>query len=193
MYGEEVSHCAAGVRWLTHLYTHAQRLVDAAAAAAGSAASTSASHAADETTILSSAGSADWPLGEDQAACSSGNGHDANASSAANGASDVPQWAREAVSYPSVEIWFHALTRAHFKGLLKPPFNEEARARAGFGPEWYLPLAAVPNTAANGTGEQGTAETAAVAASDARVAEGAGGVARAAQALQRLQVTQAVA
>ena len=23
----------------------------------------------------------------------------------------------------------------------QPPFNEEARAKAGFGPEWYLPLA----------------------------------------------------
>ena len=27
------------------------------------------------------------------------------------------------------------------RGPLKPPFNHEARAKAGFGPEWYLPLA----------------------------------------------------
>ena len=26
---------------------------------------------------------------------------------------------------------------------LQPPFNEEARAAAGFGPEWYLPLSSV--------------------------------------------------
>ena len=35
---------------------------------------------------------------------------------------------------------FHAIVRHHFAGVLKPPFNDEARARAGFGPEWYMPL-----------------------------------------------------
>jgi uncharacterized ferritin-like protein (DUF455 family) len=37
---------------------------------------------------------------------------------------------------------FHAIVRHHFRGVLKPPFNDEARARAGFGPEWYMPLTA---------------------------------------------------
>lgn len=36
---------------------------------------------------------------------------------------------------------FHAIVRTHFRGPLKPPFNEEARKAAGFGPEWYEPLA----------------------------------------------------
>ncbi|KAL8171679.1 hypothetical protein V2J09_023483 [Rumex salicifolius] len=36
---------------------------------------------------------------------------------------------------------FHATIRTHFRGPLKPPFNEEARKAAGFGPEWYEPLA----------------------------------------------------
>jgi hypothetical protein len=27
------------------------------------------------------------------------------------------------------------------RGPLKPPFNDAARAKAGFGPQWYLPLA----------------------------------------------------
>ncbi|KAL0049405.1 hypothetical protein WJX82_001351 [Trebouxia sp. C0006] len=49
----------------------------------------------------------------------------------------------DAVKYATVEEWFHSLVRAHFKGSLKPPFNEEARAAAGFGPEWYLPLSSV--------------------------------------------------
>lgn len=35
---------------------------------------------------------------------------------------------------------FHELVRRHFRGLLKPPFNEEARAAAGMSPEWYWPL-----------------------------------------------------
>lgn len=36
---------------------------------------------------------------------------------------------------------FHAIVRTYFRGPLKPPFNEEARRAAGFGPEWYEPLA----------------------------------------------------
>ncbi|KAK7282597.1 hypothetical protein RIF29_11506 [Crotalaria pallida] len=36
---------------------------------------------------------------------------------------------------------FHAIVRTYFRGPLKPPFNEEARKAAGFGPEWYEPLA----------------------------------------------------
>ncbi|KAJ6717564.1 hypothetical protein OIU79_005689 [Salix purpurea] len=36
---------------------------------------------------------------------------------------------------------FHAVVRTYFRGPLKPPFNEEARKAAGFGPRWYEPLA----------------------------------------------------
>lgn len=36
--------------------------------------------------------------------------------------------------------FFHAVVRERFYGLLKPPFNDRARADAGFTPEWYLPL-----------------------------------------------------
>lgn len=35
---------------------------------------------------------------------------------------------------------FHQVVRMHFRGPLKPPFNEEARKAAGFGPQWYQPL-----------------------------------------------------
>ncbi|MDA1088735.1 MAG: ferritin-like domain-containing protein [Proteobacteria bacterium] len=37
---------------------------------------------------------------------------------------------------------FHALTRRNFNGRLKPPFNDVARTRAGFGEEFYRPLSA---------------------------------------------------
>lgn len=37
---------------------------------------------------------------------------------------------------------FHATVKDFFRGALKPPFNEPARRAAGFGPEWYEPLAA---------------------------------------------------
>ncbi|CAI8598392.1 unnamed protein product [Vicia faba] len=36
---------------------------------------------------------------------------------------------------------FHSIVRTYFRGPLKPPFNETARKAAGFGPEWYEPLA----------------------------------------------------
>jgi uncharacterized ferritin-like protein (DUF455 family) len=37
---------------------------------------------------------------------------------------------------------FHELSRKHFKGKLKEPFNHEARETAGMSKEWYLPIAA---------------------------------------------------
>jgi uncharacterized ferritin-like protein (DUF455 family) len=36
---------------------------------------------------------------------------------------------------------YHALVREHYKGALKPPFNEDARAAAGFAPIFYTTLA----------------------------------------------------
>lgn len=40
------------------------------------------------------------------------------------------------------EPTFQALVRAHFKGAVKPPFNEGARTRAGLPPSFYKPLTA---------------------------------------------------
>ena len=91
IYAEEISHCAAGVRWLRHLHSQAPILKAAAT------------------------------MGEEE---------------------DLPEWVNDAQNYLKVEEWFHALVRRHFHGYLKPPFNEEARKKAGFGPEWYLPLVA---------------------------------------------------
>ncbi len=36
---------------------------------------------------------------------------------------------------------YHDQVRRHFRGVLKPPFNAEARDRAGFGAAYYEPLA----------------------------------------------------
>jgi uncharacterized ferritin-like protein (DUF455 family) len=46
----------------------------------------------------------------------------------------------EGSSHDATVASFHSIVRAHFYGLLKPPFNDEARALAGFTSEWYLPL-----------------------------------------------------
>ncbi len=40
--------------------------------------------------------------------------------------------------WPPQDAW-RGLVRSHFKGSLKPPFNEDARAQAGFGPDYYAP------------------------------------------------------
>ncbi|KAF5829782.1 hypothetical protein DUNSADRAFT_15528 [Dunaliella salina] len=50
-------------------------------------------------------------------------------------------WEADARQFHSVQAWFHSLVRTNFNGALKPPFNTEARTKAGFDPEWYLPLA----------------------------------------------------
>lgn len=50
---------------------------------------------------------------------------------------------------------------------MQPPFNEAARAQAGFGPEWYMPIAAASSiapAAAPSTHAQQPATSAAVAA-----------------------------
>ncbi len=39
---------------------------------------------------------------------------------------------------------WQALVKSHFRGQLKPPFNDTARAQAGFPRDFYAPLAAVP-------------------------------------------------
>ncbi|ORY42201.1 DUF455-domain-containing protein [Rhizoclosmatium globosum] len=39
---------------------------------------------------------------------------------------------------------FHQLVRDNFHGLLKPPFNEEDRAKAGLDLQYYMPLSVAP-------------------------------------------------
>ncbi|GFR40466.1 hypothetical protein Agub_g1027 [Astrephomene gubernaculifera] len=189
IYPEEISHCAAGVRWIRYLYdvAHGRRppappadadaQVEAEAEAEATplpAASTNGAAAA-----AAAAGDADAPgglsarlrelgvgtssaCGEEGAGGGGGDttaaatstastsplppsattGPAAAAPAAGGGAEEASAaWVADARRHVSVEAWFHSLVRAHFWGGLKPPFNDEARARAGFGPEWYLPLA----------------------------------------------------
>ena len=41
------------------------------------------------------------------------------------------------------EPLFHSLVRLHFRGPIKPPFNDRARSEAGLAPGFYKPLVAV--------------------------------------------------
>lgn len=49
-------------------------------------------------------------------------------------------WQASAREFATVQKWFHWLVRSYFKGNTKPPFNDEAREKAGFSSEWYEPL-----------------------------------------------------
>ena len=50
----------------------------------------------------------------------------------------LPQDVRQLKGSP--ESVFHAYVKDRHKGLILPPFNEEARRRAGMREDWYLPL-----------------------------------------------------
>jgi uncharacterized ferritin-like protein (DUF455 family) len=50
------------------------------------------------------------------------------------------EWVCAQRDLPPVET-YQRLVRQHFRGILKPPFNEAARSEAGFGTAFYLPLA----------------------------------------------------
>ncbi|KAK4765423.1 hypothetical protein SAY86_026513 [Trapa natans] len=87
VYPEEITHCAAGVRWFKFLCLRSMNRKEA--------------------------DSQGCELGADQAS---------------------KEENEEVIKR------FHAIVRAFFRGPLKPPFNEEARKAAGFGPQWYEPL-----------------------------------------------------
>ncbi|KAH9622755.1 hypothetical protein KSS87_008645 [Heliosperma pusillum] len=82
IYPEEITHCAAGIRWFKYLRSRSE--------------SVDPNHES----------------GKDKVECDS-----------------------------AIIQKFHSVVRTHFRGPLKPPFNVEARKAAGFGPEWYEPLA----------------------------------------------------
>lgn len=94
VYPEEITHCAAGVKWFRYLCLRSRNIVSD-----------------DENSVSQKSGA-----GTDDAAI-------------------------EEEDDDEVIKRFHATVRTHFRGPLKPPFNEEARRAAGFGPQWYQPLA----------------------------------------------------
>lgn len=86
VYPEEVSHCAAGLRWFCY---------------ATAAASQSASPALPPA---------------------------------------HPDSHLDAATVEAARQHFLAIVPEYFRGKLKPPFNDEARAKAGFTKSWYEPL-----------------------------------------------------
>ena len=119
IYPEEVTHCAAGLRWFTHLHERGDADVTG----------TSSGHVA---------------AGEESKDDVGETGEGERAAAAPCAGLDV---ATGNATDASLLDRFHDIVRRHFKGVLKPPFNDEARARAGFGKEWYMPLTVKPQAA----------------------------------------------
>jgi hypothetical protein len=130
VYGEEIAHCAAGVRWLTFLHARARGqdergALRRAAAAAGAPVA--------------------FPLGQDKRGTEDEDGADdqeeeqeaAAPPFAAPGGHEEEDWRGDARRHATPALWFRSLVERNFHGRLMPPFNEDARARAGFTREWY--------------------------------------------------------
>ncbi|GMY23158.1 3-oxoacyl-(acyl-carrier-protein) synthase-like protein [Fagus crenata] len=90
VYPEEITHCAAGVKWFKYLCLRASK------------------PAQDQDSLESKGGVVE---------------------------NETMKVENEVIQK------FHSIVRTYFRGPLKPPFNEEARKAAGFGPRWYEPLA----------------------------------------------------
>jgi uncharacterized ferritin-like protein (DUF455 family) len=137
VYPEEVAHCAAGVRWLTWAWSRA------AAGVGEKEALRRASAAAGRPVVWSSAVSAEEEeeKGDERAAEEEDDEEDDSASLPLGrpGGEEEEDWREDAAMHASPARWFRSLVARNFYGSLRPPFNEEARAKAGFTREWYVP------------------------------------------------------
>lgn len=108
IYKEEVSHCAAGVRWLKHLHALACSMDPLAGT---------------PTTAVDAAAAQQQGQQQQEGTAAEGaeQGTAQQAAGAQQGGEQLPAWAEEARRHATVELWFHALVRAHFRGPLKPP------------------------------------------------------------------------
>lgn len=106
---EEITHCAAGVCWLTYLHSlgHSDAFPRRPHAAAAQSGVASAS-----TSVAAGASSA-----EDRGLAEEGDAASNEFSS--EGSSAVPEWVQEARMHATVESWFHQLVRQHFRGSIK--------------------------------------------------------------------------
>ncbi|GAX74502.1 hypothetical protein CEUSTIGMA_g1951.t1 [Chlamydomonas eustigma] len=119
VYPEEVNHCRAGVKWFRYLHQIAHRIYS------------------EPNKLEECASSSSTPQGHSSTSEADGlvltpkqNGQEVM----------IPSWVVEAQRFHNVDSWFHDVVAVHFWGSLKPPFNTEARAQAGFEESWYLPL-----------------------------------------------------
>jgi len=190
--GEEVAHCAAGVRWLTFLHARARGegergALGRASAAAGAAVAFPLAPPGRAPPGEAGGGAALAEGGRFAARIGGGGGDkdegedEAAPGSPAFGAPagfDEEDWREDARRHATPALWFRSLVARHFHGRLMPPFNEEARARAGLTREWYAEEEEEEGGRAAGEGrteekKRATSAAAAAAAAGARREEAA--------------------
>lgn len=139
IYPEEITHCAAGVRWFRYLCLRSRN---------GDPTASSILQAITQCSELPRDGTGDIHKVEEV----EDDGPKAELAQAYNGDDKtVQQVEDELAKCKLVDIGddveaavirtFHSVVREYFRGPLKPPFNTEARKAAGFEPAWYEPLA----------------------------------------------------
>nr|CAB3500736.1 unnamed protein product [Digitaria exilis] len=148
IYPEEVTHCAAGVRWFRYLClrpcsdnpisysvplpeSHCPGLPED-----GSADDKTVKEVRDEPTSVQQV--------EDELTPETSqdfNSHDNMTQQVKDGLAKCKLSDSVDKDEAAVIQTFHKIVREYFRGPLKPPFNTEARKAAGFEPAWYEPLA----------------------------------------------------
>lgn len=124
IYPEEITHCAAGVKWFRYLCLR--------------------SSASCPNNALAPLVSSESPKAEEdtvkQLQISSIIGDSELVKNSQENSENLNSEDTD-VHHDAVIQTFHATVRKYFRGPLKPPFNVQARKAAGFGPDWYEPLA----------------------------------------------------
>ncbi|KAJ7116099.1 hypothetical protein O6H91_Y568100 [Diphasiastrum complanatum] len=135
VYPEEISHCAAGVKWFTFIWLRANLT---SPSAPFTRINSNTERIIEETnTYQDCRHSGNEGSCEEKIVTQSGASVELNYTCDRN---DGLDFLKSSFISQNVVPAFHAIVKKHFRGPLKPPFNEAARAKAGFGPEWYLPL-----------------------------------------------------
>lgn len=157
IYPEEVTHCAAGVRWFTFLCARRDAScgdthVDACDLWEGQAPLDTERAVENEKYVDGTAFAAraaeelfSEPKNDVRFADAEKNGSHLSSAREALAREVFASKRRRNPEPPlpedaSVIERFHRIVWRHFRGVLKPPFNDAARLKAGFGKEWYEPL-----------------------------------------------------
>ena len=123
-HADEITHVAAGVRWLRWLVARQQQSAVSAASlpdTASVASWTGSDSDSDSASVLNSTSGS--------ISISASGDHDGNVSRSSGDKGE-----------DAVISTFHALVKANFRGKLKGPFNVASRQRAGMVPRWWLLL-----------------------------------------------------
>ncbi|XP_062215537.1 uncharacterized protein LOC133916064 [Phragmites australis] len=160
IYPEEITHCAAGVRWFRYMCLRSQHddpIADSVPQSEPHCSELPGDGTPDAKTVQ---------VVEDELAFSLTHGinsdvntdedvEDERMSKVAQGVNALDKMVQEVEDglakcklgdkveedEAAVISTFHRIVREYFRGPLKPPFNREARKAAGFEPAWYEPLA----------------------------------------------------